>query len=69
MGNGPDRLFMPKTRYRAAIDYLEDRSLSFNGSVGRLMIENPQQVTVALRGSVVVVDACTLIVAGAYSYS
>ena len=68
MGNRADRLFVPQTGYRAAIDDLEDRSLSFHGSVGRL-IENSPHGTVALRGPVAVVHARALIVAGAYSSS
>ena len=63
MGDGPDRLFMPQTGYRAAIDELEDRSLSFHGSVGRL-IENSSHGTVAFGGPVAVVHARALVVAG-----
>ena len=64
MGNGPDRLFMPQTGYRAAIDDLEDCSLGFHGGVGRL-IENAPHVAVALWRAVAVIRACALVVAGA----
>jgi hypothetical protein len=40
MGNCSDRLFMPQTWYRTAIDNLKDTSLGLYGGVGRL-IENP----------------------------
>src|SRR5262249_963508 len=67
MGNGPDRLFMPQAGYRAAIDGLEDRSLSFHGSVGRL-IENSPHGTVAFGGPMAVVHPRALVVAGACPY-
>jgi hypothetical protein len=47
MGNGPDRLFMPQTGYRAATDDLEDSTLRFHGGIGTL-IENSPHGTVAV---------------------
>jgi hypothetical protein len=37
LGNGPDGLFVPETRYRAAIHDLEDASFGSNCGVGRLI--------------------------------
>jgi hypothetical protein len=64
MGNYSDRLLMPQTRYRTAIDDLEDTSLGLYGGVGRL-IENTPHVAIALRRSVAVVDSRALFVARA----
>jgi hypothetical protein len=46
MGNGPDGLFVPDTRYRAAIHNLEDASCGSGCGVGRL-VENAPQVPLA----------------------
>lgn len=64
MGNGPDRLFMPQTGHRAAIDDLEDRTLRFHGGIGTL-IENSPHGTVAFGGPVTVVHAGALVVSRA----
>ena len=64
MRNRPNSLFVSEARYHTTIDNLEDSSFSLYGGVGSL-IENAPHVTVALRGSVTVVDARALLVAGA----
>jgi len=56
MGNGPDGLLVPETRYRAVVDKLEDASFSPGCGVGRL-VENTPHVAVPLRGSVAIVHA------------
>src|SRR5262245_46255962 len=61
MGNGSDRLLMPQTGHRAAIDDLEDRTLRFHGGIGTL-IENSPHGTVAFGGPVTVVHAGALVV-------
>src|SRR6266403_5665325 len=63
MGNGPDGLLVPETRYRAVVDKLEDASFSPGCGVGRL-VENTPHVAVPLRGSVAIVHARALAVAG-----
>ena len=55
VGNRPDGLLVPETRYCAAIDNLEDGSFGLHGGVGRL-VENAPHVAVALRRPVAVVQ-------------
>ena len=64
MGNCSDGLFMPKTRYRAAIHNLEDSSFGLDGGISRL-IENAPHVAVPLRRPVAGVHSRALVVAGA----
>jgi len=63
IGNCPDRLLTPKTRYRAAIDNLEDTSFGLYYGLCRL-IEIAPHVIVAIGRSVAVVYCRTLGVAG-----
>ena len=46
IGNGPDGLFVPETRYRAAIHNLEDASFGSGCGFGRL-VENAPHVPLA----------------------
>src|SRR5258705_3707092 len=63
MGNRPDGLIMSQARDAAAIHNLEDASFGPGCGVGRL-VENATHVAVAFWGSVAVVHAPALVVAG-----
>src|SRR5256884_9352832 len=67
MGNGSDRLVVSQAWDRAAIHNFEDASLGPGSSVGRL-VEKAPHVTVALRGPMAVVHACTLLIARASAH-
>jgi len=64
VGNRTDGLVMSQARDRAAIHNFEDTSFGPGCGVGRL-VENAPHVAVTLWGSVAVVHASALIVAGA----